>query len=443
LPRLKPHLVMSVLGAALTVVLSPALGGLSVTSSDASQVRAPRVLAVTVEGPDTFSPNGDGKGERARFKIRMEKRAQVKVKVLRYTGQDHERVVGPIRLGEHRSGETVRWAWSGRTDGGKRVASDGCCSVKIVAKTHTGRVQVVRRSLEIDNVFSPKVLAVHDDTVYPRTTVAHDRLWFGLRYPAGVVPHLCGLQCPDAMRRGTLRITKPGGDLVYSSGERRWRPRSGYQVAWDGTDQRGRRVPAGTYHARVHSTDAAKNSGRTPRIRVHVSDEQMVVTTGTVTVSAADANYPFNPCANSTANGCGDFPDCGSITTSSAYLEPGALSYRSSTACSTDPWRQRVYAVHNLDRTVQLPRGLVVSEVTMRGKPTVAGESDTAQLGVPGASITSEATAAEVLTTATATPVDPQTLVLAPPSGWSVITTGEDSYDVADFTVEYTYLAPR
>lgn len=441
--RLKPRTVMCVLAAAFTVLVSPALLGLIGTSSDASQVRVPDVVAVTVKGPQVFSPNGDGKADKARFTFQMEKRARVKVKVLRYTGEDYERVAGPVRLGEHRAGETVRWTWNGRTNEGRWLSSDGCCGVRIIAKTHTGRVQVVRRFLEIDNVFSPKVLAVHDDTVYPRTTVVHDRLWFGLRYPDDVPPHFCGLRCPDGMRKGTLRITKPGGELVYSSGERTWRSRAGYQVAWDGTNQHGKRVSAGTYYARVRSTDAAKNSGQTPRIPVQVSHELLMVTTGTVTLSAAQANYPYNPCAKSNANGCGDFPDCGSVLASTAYAEPGALSYRSSTACSTDAWRQRVYAVHNLERTVQSARGHVVTKVTMRGKPTVAGESDTAQLGVTGASVTSGATTAEALTTATATPVDPQALVLAPRTGWSVITTGDDSYDVADFTVEYSYLAPR
>lgn len=440
--RLKPRTGLSVLAAALTVVLSPALVVVSGTASEAAQARVPRPLPVTVEGPRSFSPNGDGKADKARFTLHVEKRAQIKVKVLWRTGNGVERAVGPFRLGEHRSGETVRWTWTGRTDAGKRVPKDGCCSVRIVATTYSGRVQVVQRSLEIDNVFTPKVLAAHDDTVYPRTTVAHDRVWFGLRYPDGVNPVFCGLQCPDAMRTGTLRITKPGGDVVYSSGERRWRARAGYQVAWDGTDRHGKRVPAGTYYARVRSTDAAENSGQTRRIPIQVSDERLVVTTGTVTVSAAQANYPYNPCANSTANGCGDFPDCGSIVASTAYTDPGALSYRSSTACSTDSVRQRVFAVHNLERSVQTPRGLVVSQVTMRGKPTVAGESDTARLGVTGASVLSSATTAEALTTATATPVDPQTLVLAPTTGWSVITTGDDSYDVADFTVEYTYLTP-
>jgi hypothetical protein len=72
-----------------------------------------------------------------------------------------------------------------------------------------------------------------------------------------------------------------------------------------------------------------------------------------------------------------------------------------------------------------------------------AGAAPAAGVPIPAATVTSAASTAESLTTATPGPVAPQSLVRAPKAAWNVLTTGEDSYDVAGFTVDYVYRAPR
>jgi flagellar hook assembly protein FlgD len=410
--------------------------GIGTQAAGAAPSTARRAPAVELGGPSTFSPNRDGRLDRARFTIAVKKRSKVKVKVVR----NGERVKGPVHLGEHRAGTRLTWAWGGRDNHGKRVQDAPNYHVKVLAKaTRSGETHVAETSLRLDTVFQPKVLVVHADTVYPRTKVAHDRLWFGLRYPDDFRA--------DSMGRGTLRITKPGGKLVYSRFTRGWDRNypftDPFPVAWDGRDGDGKRVPAGKYWARVRARDAGSNSGQTRRIPIRVSDERLVVKTGTATVTAADSYQVYNPCERSTANGCGDFPPCGSVVASTGYPDPEALTYRSGTGCSPDSYRHLAIGTHVLTPLAHTPRGLAVSRVTLRGKPTTAGEADAVRLSVRDVTVTGAASTQESLTTATPGPVAPQTLVRAPKAAWNVFTTGEDSYDVADFAVDYVYLAPR
>jgi hypothetical protein len=91
----------------------------------------------------------------------------------------------------------------------------------------------------------------------------------------------------------------------------------------------------------------------------------------------------------------------------------------------------------------------------MRGKPTAAGETDTARLfsrglsyfyDTSGSYVSSAAVAEETVTT-----TQPVSYPFEAPyfSGytrslsWSIATLGTDSYDVADLTVHYTYLTPQ
>jgi hypothetical protein len=106
----------------------------------------------------------------------------------------------------------------------------------------------------------------------------------------------------------------------------------------------------------------------------------------------------------------------------------------------------------------QAPRGLYSWQVSMRGRPTVSGETDTAELhldrmevGVFGGPHThgsvSPATTEESVTSTPAASATPQPTYAmwdsTPYVRWVIATHGVDSYDVADVTVRYSYLTPR
>ena len=431
MPLFQPVLRATVATLLLAPVLVAAGSGTAVAAPSSS---AGHTRALEVRGPSSFSPNGDRRLDTARFAITVGQRATVKVRVVR----DGRVVKGPVRLGDHRSGSTVRWIWDGRNDNGRHVRDANRYRVKVSATTRTGRVHRHEHWLTLDTVYRPERLVVNDDTVYPRTTVVHDRIGFGVR------PNVA--TGSDDLGRGTLRITRPGGKVVFSSHTGAWDRNypftPPFPVAWDGRDNDGKRLPAGRYWARVRSTDGAGNTGATARIPVRVAADRLVELSGTVTVSPVGTAVPYNPCENSTANGCGDFPPCGSVVPSSAYADPGALSYRSSTGCSTNTFQHRAPGPHRLVLGPDTPRGAAVTRVSMRGRPTVSGETDTARLFVSDASAVSPVTTEESLTTATAPPVEPRELLWAEPR-WGVSTFGEDSFDVATFTVDYSYLAPR
>src|SRR5690606_2045596 len=98
------------------------------------------------------------------------------------------------------------------------------------------------------------------------------------------------------------------------------------------------------------------------------------------TTVAADTT-DFGPCAWSTANGCGDFPDCGEVVPSTLFA--GGLSYRSRVC---DPPRQ--YGnVASSSHLLEVPeatgvRGLAAVRVAFAGAPTTPGDRDTGTLRV-------------------------------------------------------------
>lgn len=57
---------------------------------------------VSVSGPTAFSPNGDGRKDRAKFTVKVKKSSAVTVRVLR-AGKV---VRGPVKLGKRKAGAT-------------------------------------------------------------------------------------------------------------------------------------------------------------------------------------------------------------------------------------------------------------------------------------------------------------------------------------------------
>ena len=89
----------------------------------------------------------------------------------------------------------------------------------------------------------------------------------------------------------------------------------------------------------------------------------------------------------------------------------------------------------------------------MRGKPTVAGETDSARLipmggDIPGGSSATSSAAVAEETVTTTPPVSypfeaPYFTDYARGVGWMIETRGTDSFDVAAVTVYFTYLTPQ
>lgn len=426
---------------ASALVVAPATLAGSINASGPASADGWEGPLLSVKRTTYFSPNGDDSKDVAGIPITLTKRADVTVKVARGYDSRHLPIVGPVHLGTLRAG-THRWTWDGRRDDGRR-ARDGQYLVIVKARAAADGTSRKRyATVEADTAYDAAALSTYSHTVYPRTTLTHDQTAFSNGRDRG----------SDQVAWGTLRITDRAGDVVAERKDP-YRPWVGeYPVLWDGRDDRGRPLPAGRYWARFIGIDKAGNTGRSARLPVVVSGVPLVQATGSVTLPP-DATAATGWTTDRPGPNGGDDPvpvPCGTVVASTVYDEPGALSYRSSTACADPVWRPH-YATggRGFELDANAPRGLRSARVTMRGRPTVDGETDTAELSLRApfgvtATVSSPAAPGETLTTTPFATVAGWRANFAPPTDvwWSVTTRGDDSYDVAAFTVEYTYLTP-
>lgn len=419
--------ISSVAVVALAAAVSVGAAGPALSSTAA---RAKPAMELTGDG--AFSPNGDGRHDTARYAVQLRKRAKVSIKVL---DGEWNVVRGPVRLGEHRAGSTATWTWNGRGNDGRRVPDHYHYVVKAKAKPYAGKVVTDTVWLAVDTAFSASLQPTFD-TLFPRSTVVSDRIRFGTR----------GY---DELDRGTLEIRRAGGRLVFSKTadwSRGYPYGVAFPVGWNGHDDEGDALAAGTYYARVKARDYVGNLGRTKRVSLTVSASRLVEATATVDISPAASRIPYNPCENSTANGCGDYPPCGDVVASETYPaahELGALSYRSRTGCGRFASQDLAIGWHALPRPADSARGTTLASVSMRGRPTNPGETDVARLGGGNASATSPVTTHESITTVEGTSsVTAQDLVAQLEARWAVSTSGDNWYDAASFRVTYRYLKP-
>jgi hypothetical protein len=164
---------------------------------------------------------------------------------------------------------------------------------------------------------------------------------------------------------------------------------------------------------------------------VEVSASHLAEQVLTKTIAAASAESGYGPVYDPSCLGCGEV--CGPVASDRF---PGGLSFRR--PC---PGGFGYATVRYFGATPPVPPAPVDSfRVTASGGPTTPGDTDVASFGGqtmgPG----------DVTVTTSWYQVDllhhPYLPDASKPVTWEVSTGGDNSYDVASFTVEYRYYAP-
>ena len=444
--------------AALPATAATAATAAAPTSGAAKAAKPKKVtvpyLIDATQQPVSLSPNGDKVKDRARVPFTLKRKSVVTVKVLRTTGA-HEAVftqkLGTLARGKH------AYRWDGKKPGGK-VLRDNRYEISLLANPVKDRIKKASdyTYVYVDTRYQPEPLEASSTTVYPNTTVITDQIAFN---HGGWLAW--GGPRSERISKVTLVVTDTAGNVVRSAPQA-YRHELFYPVTWDGRDDTGAAVPAGSYAVHMDVTDAAGNKGTSPAMSVSVSAVPLVVASGTRTVAPVNGTLTPAPASASSrsagdggrasTNGGDDTPTepCGSVFASTVYPAPGA-SLRSKSGCG---WAlNEARGSGSLALTdLNAPRGLQSAQLSMRGRPSLDGEVDTAQLALgwlgsgwanltatsptaPGEAVTSS----PVLNNAwDATRYQRQVGV-----EWTIRTFGFDSYDVADVTANFTYLTPQ
>jgi hypothetical protein len=196
-----------------------------------------------------FSPNQDGRNERAVVRFRLKRADRVTVTVVDTDG-DAVRELLSRRTAAYR---VVRARWDGRDDGGTR-APDGRYRYRITLQEQ-GRSIVFPRSVDLDTTPPrPRVTYIGPDTsVVPRPELLPS---------ASGRPASIGFHAPGKQLKVSVFKTGPGGPrvaverLAVADGDR--------TATWDGRLPSGRAASPGTYVVGIEVRDRAGNIGRVP-----------------------------------------------------------------------------------------------------------------------------------------------------------------------------------
>ena len=192
-----------------------------------------------------FSPNNDGRFEKARVTFRPKETDDISVAVLDHSGDE---VRGLLDNRHVHAGELVRLLWDGRTDDGRR-APDGRYRYRITLR-HQGRSVKLATSVRLDTT-----------PPHPRVTSVGPHHEFGpeiLPQPDGsdAVVHL---QATGA--KPVVRVFKTGPGPTRLVREDDSLPNGAKEWHWNGTTQSGRPVSPGTYVVTIETRDQAGNRG--------------------------------------------------------------------------------------------------------------------------------------------------------------------------------------
>jgi N,N-dimethylformamidase beta subunit-like protein len=209
---------------------------------------APKIIArLGVES--YFSPNGDGRFDRANLSFKLRETDEPTVTVVDAAGDALRQLTGGRTL---LAGRLMRLKWDGRSDVGARVP-DGRYHYRITLQRQ-GRSILLAQSVRLD-VTPPRPQVA---SIGPRRNAGPELL----PEPGGggAVVHL-----ENVGRKPVIRLfkTSPGPVRLVrreplDDGAKLWR--------WDGLTQGGRPVSPGTYLAAIESRDQAGNRGLSPAL---------------------------------------------------------------------------------------------------------------------------------------------------------------------------------
>ena len=208
--------------------------------------REPPVVQ-SVQARGFFSPNRDGRFDRAAFSFRLKRDDDVAVTVIEADGDPVRRLVRSRRLAAYRR---LSLRWDGRDVDG-RMAPDGRYRVRVGLRREGRSVTLPVTVRKDTRPPRPRVLSIGpEDEPRPELLPRPD----GQPVRAQIV--VPGRRASVLVYRTDVSPARLALEAELPDGARRW--------TWDGMVD-GRRVASGTYLVAVRSRDQAGNVGTSPR----------------------------------------------------------------------------------------------------------------------------------------------------------------------------------
>jgi N,N-dimethylformamidase beta subunit-like protein len=200
-----------------------------------------------------FSPNRDGRFDRATVRFEIRKRGRVSLAVVDADGDEVRELIDDDRFLPYRE---IRARWDGLNDDGERVP-DGTYRYRITLPDQ-GRNVVLPESVRLDTKPpKPRVISIGP----AKDTVPRPEL---LPVPGGgdAIVHFVAPGRRTSKKKVLLFKTGPGP--MRAVGEPIALPDDATEWRWDGRTASGRLVSPGTYLVAIQARDQAGNIGTSP-----------------------------------------------------------------------------------------------------------------------------------------------------------------------------------
>ncbi len=242
------------------------------------KTRPPEVQEVTRQS-EYFSPNRDGRLDRARISFQLKQTDDVTATVVNRAGDTVTTLVDDRLLP---AGQRLRLVWDG-TDDRRRTAPDGTYRIRLNLRRQ-GRAVLIPRNITKDTE-PPKILV---DSISPAKTLGPELLPRADGKPATVNFSAPGRHKEVLVLRTDVRPARPVFDkpIRLDDDAKNW--------SWDGTAD-GRRVAAGTYVVVVRARDAAGNIGSSVAVPPRSDYGEPFPGRGGITIRYLRAQGPVGP----------------------------------------------------------------------------------------------------------------------------------------------------